>query len=647
MLAWILRSGAFAVVILVSLLAGLQLQETQRTFPLGTDETLTLSFNSSSISKAQAIDGMNRIATDHALTLVKKNADRDDFLHGLSLYQFGDRAPAEPANIDWFDSSMHGQLFSSSQIAQTSLDGSYAVVGPEAGVSALQSFLADSGVQVDATRAGWLDTAAALVVGKGAGLALVSGLVLMTTVVMAWSALHSRARALHILAGVSTPRILRTELRSLAGLLVIPALAGIAAAGVYVFFSRGGSAVTDYFRTLTPWLAGLVAVLVIGSVVVTALSWPSVDTIAHRRPPARAYRVFSEVLKVAALVLVVASLPPLVSAISAATNATADNARWSNLGNEVGLRMTNISDEERLAAVLPRFVTLTRDLDERHDVAVSYAFDPATVQAGQYDDVVLVNPRYLELQHVTALSPVEAGDLPAVTRSDLKANMPLWTKGTAAAADPLSAASYATIRPGTGPVQALSPNAGRSVTLDRPLFVIVNRPADVFGGSFLLSLMSTSNLIFSSDSQLTSQLTDHQLDGYVLSIDRVSDTGLYQSQIDNQDAALRTISIVLLSGSLIISAMLSALVYALSRARPIFALRTSGSSWPRLLRERLLIDIATGTGLTLIAAFLLGVDRASHASVLLIVPVAYAALTVTLHCLAARSVFGRTLTRST
>lgn len=653
------RITSIAIIALLAILASLQITISERDFPLNTEKLAALDFSKSRASKQQAITAIQEISTKHNLTVIKKVADRDDFLHGRSLYVFNAVGDPQQGELEWFDPLMHGTLHPISDLGNGALDGQYVFSGSTAGITTLQEWLKSEHVAASWQDGGWLRVFSAALIESGAGLALLTAIVLLLTLVMSWYAARSKSRSLRLLSGTTTGRIQREDLTSLLGLLFLPAVVGTALSCLVIWFRNGSQHVLPFLGSFAPLVMGYMFLAVLFALGISALTWPSVQSLADREPPVKTFRTTSEVIKASALVLAILCLPPMVAAMATSLTSAAEDARWASLKEQVSIRFAPNMSEERFQAVFPHVEALTSEADKSNDLSFSYLFDDRSIPSdslGDHDGLVFTNSKFLALTGVQTaqeggipngphLQPLDAKTLTPTMSEFLEQSLPIWVRDTSEVnkVEELSLHSYS----GEDKFAALVPAVGGKMTfLSNPLIVVIDEPSSFFNDSFLASTISTANIIFDDGNQLSSLVAANSLDGVVMSIDRVSDVGLYRSQSANQEASVRLISVALILASLVMSAALAARIYAASRSRRHFPLRTSGKSWPHIIGRRLAWEASLALGLAVVGLIAFYQPNDRDFLWILIIPPVYLAITSLMHLLAVRQVFNRLVMRS-
>jgi hypothetical protein len=290
-------------------------------------------------------------------------------------------------------------------------------------------------------------------------------------------------------------------------------------------------------------------------------------------------------------------------------------------------------------------------------LSLSYAVKGEGSDLEGYDGVVWMNRHYLNtiapavgapgsaeaLLQATA-HPVDREDLPLSVKAYLTEQYSLLNRmgrNLDGFNEHASLFRYA----GSHALPVLSQNRGEMDRLTSPLIVLVDDPPSAFNDQNLAALMTSGNASFDDASWVRDYLAAHPIGVKVLSVDRISDSALYNSQLQNQSAWMKTLSFALVLLALVMSIAISAMVHALSTSRRIFAQRTAGWSWSQALRGRLvwegLVVLVIGIG-TFIA---LGSGAKLDAWWILASIPLYMTISTALHLRFARGIFANTVAR--
>lgn len=666
MLKLLVRITSFGIAVFLSVLAGIYISTAEEAFPRGAEFTASLDFSQVQIPKAQVISELDSLADATDLHLAKVVADPEDFFNSRSLYAFGKEAPTTAKKLDWFKPGMHGQLLSARELGTASLSGPYVYSGSENATHQLTQWLDAHLVKRDISAKDTVGILQQALLDTGAWLTFLTCLVLLKTLVIAWYVLRSKARTLKVLCGTPSTKIVLEDLLSLVRVVAIPAIVGILAVIVVVAVQGKASYLTSFALTSGAFLSCALGIMVLCALLVSALTWPSVDGVASRQPPEKNFQKISELLKAATLVLITVTLPVVGASIAEATSLSNQSGQWEVLKGQVSLRIGVRSDAE--------FQSRQAELHDLADAAssagkltLSYAIKPeylvrqdevGSADLGGYDGVVIANPSYLRAISPLIGSDASSGDplgaestkvsfdkLPATLKDYLSIQFPLWNRS----GDNLNGLERDLHNyrfSGQKEFPALTPVLGEMTHFRNPLVILVDDPARTFNNSTIGSFLTTANLTFNDAGWVRDYLAEHSLGGAVLSVDRISDAALYNSQLQNQSAGMKTLSFTLVLLALTMSTAVSALVYALSKSRRLFVQRTSGWTWFKSLARRLVWEGTMAMVLAVAMYFALGAGARPDVWWALIAAPLYVLISLILHISSARGVFTRMLCRA-
>ncbi|MFZ4893900.1 hypothetical protein ACL9RL_05580 [Plantibacter sp. Mn2098] len=444
-------------------------------------------------------------------------------------------------------------------------------------------------------------------------------LLLLVGLTVSWYVLRARARSVKVSCGAPTWRIVVEDYVSLLRVSLPPA--GIALLSAFAVLCLTGrvSFVLEFAQLILGFIEGMFAAMLLTALVISACTWPAVDGIASRRPPERHFRVISEALKAAALIIIALSLPAIGAGIASATQLSEQGARWAALDGQVSIRVRaghplnvpiggNPAGSAPAADPLDRMDPLVAAAQAAGKLTFSYserAEDDAFVTNegatgfGEFDGYAMVNPNYLAaVASLIGLTPtaerplgdlaeeIDVDQLPRTLSRYFLDSYPLWNRdGRTLDGFAERFTFYRYVGPTSFP--GLHPGLSRMDDLRNPVIVVIDDPSSTFTPQFLGSTLSSGNLIFSDADWVRDYLTHSPIGADILSIDRGSDSGLFSSQQAHQTAGVQAVSYALVVLALVASIAVSAWIHALARGRRTFVQRTAGWTWPRVLLARL------------------------------------------------------------
>lgn len=665
MLKSLVKLTSFGIAIFLSILAGIVLTTTDDTFPKGADFKVSLDFTKSQVSKDQAIADLDSLADASGLKLAKVVADPNDFFNSRSLFAFGKDAAKETSEIDWFKPGMTGRLVSSRDLGSASLNGPYVYSGTSSAVDQFVGWVDSHGIARTIVSKNQASIIGQALVESGAWLTFLTCVVLSLTTVISWYVLRARARALKVLNGATTARIAFNDLLSLLVSFCGPALVGLAAAAAVVAAQGKASRLPEFLLTAGGFIAAAAAGMLLCALVVGFITWPTVDGIASRRPPESHFRWASEVLKATTLILVAVMLPVLGTSIGQATDLSNQSAKWQVLKNHVALRIS-VQSEAEFVSRQSALREMSTSASRAGKLTLSYAFAPrmhdqpsqqTRPDTGEFDGIVLVNPDYLR-----AISPLiaagEASSDPLLQRVRERVSydaLPNGIKEFWEQQFPLLSSSGMGMQgnenlqyyryTGQQLFPALPPVIGEMAEFRNPLIIVAESPELTFNDATIAAFLSSGNIIFNDSAWVGEYLQTSSLTTAVLSVDRIADAALYNSQLQNQSAGLKALSFALVLLALTISIAVSALVYAISRSKRLFVERTAGWTWGKSLAQRTASEAGLACALTMSMFLALGgTTRPEVLWAFIGIPL-YLAISSALHITFAKHVFKTTLAR--
>lgn len=653
MLKLFVRVAGAAIAALIALVAGVYAAAADLDGLPDASQIASARFDNSPLGRERLVEQLDAYADSTGVRIVRVSSAPDNFLDERRAFQFGSDAAA-PREIDWFSPTMHGSITSSADLGATTLNGVYALYATDVEAASFRSWAQEelgAEVAVTSKTSGALLEYALLTVG--AWVPGAAALLLLVATILSWYVLRARFRELSILAGARTSMIVLTDLRSLLGALAVPALATILLA-VAIVVTGGFGRIGFYVATIAWFGSALAALAVLVGLLTAVFTLPNLASIAARRPPERGSWMLSELLKATAVVLVAAIIPVATTLFAAASTAAALGATWSALGDTVTVRVGSAALEETENAA---FGGLARSAVQQETAVFSMSLNSNSLrlvdEAGAaelgalgFDGVVIANRRYLEIlssrsgaaRTVSAEALDDLSDLPSSVARLLVPTLELWTQsGTAPEVDLLHPATRMEF-----PVFG-----GMSGTFDTSLRPLILAVDDVggFNDAFLASAISRGNLAFTAPDRVAEDVQSRGMTDLVLSIDRVADLGLYDSQSKQRNAQLGAMAVVLAMLALVLSVAVTACIFALLRRRRSFVQRTAGRGWAAILLPRMLWECVVAMAFSFALATAFAAVSPSALGFAIIAPAAYLTASWLIHRSAAATTFRSTLRR--
>ena len=633
-------------------------EEDEFSFPVGTSESFVLSVSHSDAPKAELVDGLNALAADAGFVLVKVTANPDDPSQ-RDLVWFGSQPQGAEKALSWFDPSMQGSFVASTELGLRPLDGYYAMSDCPTCRASLTAWAQAAGATIEAAQVRSVrGLIAAYLTGSGAGLALLSVVMLMVSVVITWFAALSRSRSLRLLGGVRPWQIHADDVWALARIVVTWSAIGWLLTCCLVLVQRGAGRLGTFVAWSLPTVLTIDAILVITCFVVSWLTRPTVSALAERRPPVAAVRRLSALTRFGAVLLAAAALPYTVHFAQAADSAQIEASRWHAARGAVTVSLSSAIDTGGLDQHRTGLASFVKRADAAGISALSFTLDQAILMPpedlGPYDHVIMSDPAFLSLMSpqggVDALVPVAASEIPAPLLATLRGQFEVWTPDGTSWPEGVALYTYTGSKP--LPAIGLTLTGGATIQASHPLVIVVDHPLTTFTAEgFTLSAMVNGNLVFTDADQVRALLHAEGLDPLVISLDNVADETLDAAQSYGVQARLGVVAVVLTALAVVLALLQAAQVWAGTNQRRIFMLHTAGRSFWSIQRRT---SVREGVFILLVCSLAAVITMATYRTTpgqaalsLLPIVVAYSIGSVAAHNVSARSAFRLTLSRRT
>ncbi|MEV7548258.1 hypothetical protein AB0N89_01375 [Amycolatopsis sp. NPDC089917] len=637
--------GASAVLFcLLALMTHLMVDIHDRAFPVGLNPSslVNLDFSEATLKDDAATSALRSWDSRAGLGLLKETADLDGDLRGKVFIALNDSSTL-PAVVEWYGDEPGAKVVESAALDHVLPSGTYLVTGRTDQLSEVIDDLRGHQVSVTRTDPTLFEDLSGLYFLQSLTIALVTGCVLLVTLVLYWFAAKSRGRALRVLTGTPIARIQLVDVTRFLFLLTLAWAATTATAVLVVGLWKGWS-YTGLFASRMGALGAMVLLLVIVAAgVISAMSAPSPESIARRKPASLGVRRAAGGIKVIAFGFALLAIGPAWAGIATANESAAELGQWDKLANQVRTTFQGTSEDD-FQRLMPPFGAVVRTAASSNTAALSYlttdqpGVPDATQWAaalGRWSSFALVNQRWLDLMRPEGgkvpLTEVPAAAVPPRFLAALTLQVEVWKRSPEPASTVMDGFRYLT--PDGGPVPFAAPG-GELEFHDDTLVIVVPDLWKTFNDSFLVSTASSGNLLFTGLGPTQELIAAQHIDKEI-KVRYAAADGILRAQFAAYDAWLGVVSVIGLAVALMVAAAISAYLSALLEARNDFARRLAGYAWPKVLARRLVPEIVTGT----ILAVLIALVQAEHAPVVLVATVLLLGSAPVAHVFAARRAF--------
>lgn len=600
---------------LLALLATVITDLNDRSFPQGlrASSVLSLDFAQSGMDDVEAFANLAAQDQRWHLGLVKVAPDLSGDIDRVFISVTPGAHP--PRDIPLFRPSERAQLRNASALSRSYATGQYLITDRNAEPAGFRSWLAEHQVGVT-----WVDnsvgtTVRAVTEQNEFLIAVVAAVMLFVALILYWLTVLARGRALRVLGGTSAARVQLEDLVGVAAPVVVAAVMCGAAVTAIVGAHSGWVFTPELLRAVAVIFGTVLVATVVVAAVMSAVSLPSPKMLANRTPGVVTLRKVSAALKLVTFLLVIATIGPAVGSYQNAAQAAQQQAQWRSLSQQVRVAVNGAHGETGFQRIKNQLGATVLDSQRSNGVAFSYTWTPDMVSAAGLarpsQDVSLVSPSWLALMKRDPASSKDftpdpgAASSPMV-RGFLAPNMGLWRRGETPG-DVFRGMQFLRFH-STKTLPLASAGSGDLIFASDALLVVVPDVHAAFNDDYLGSVMSTGNLLFNGADATTAVLHRNELYQQTRVVYAATE-GVLRAQFAAYFAWLRGVSLASMLIALLIAAAVSALISSIIAAKRDFPLRLNGTSWPRIVADRVSIEVAFIVGFALFIVTLQGYER--------------------------------------
>lgn len=624
MLKNVIRVFMVLAMLLASVFAETFIADVETNSPMAMRYEVTLEFNRSSMPRDDIARQVAAIATKHDTPIVLLKSGTDP-LKDYDVFWFGvtpTRYVRADGSIDWYAPNRGGVLRSADRLGTATISGDYAS-DSKAAIGELQTLARQLGGSADQIYTLDARTFVKYLVISSPDL-WAMGLLLLA-LAWAWSGSRSRSRNLRIMNGVS-PWAAQIEDMTMLVRVALPWSAGawlltcVAAAVLH------GPAHVPAFMMFSGIVAfGMVAAMIVGSLLFAMLMTPPARRVTTRRMPNAMIRRGGMVFTVLALTTAIIVLPTSAQAAVLAQQNLDSSARWRRAPNLVALQTTNAgyvglasgnsnSADEYRRTRYDAMLAMLRQVDEAGALVLAANLTnnfyrgmtaPTREQrlesVAPYDQVLVVNRAYLRALHVPedGLRAQRWDTIPSNLRDVLSLDFSSdsdWPNVQPGSGFDIAHACY-TWR-GTGMFPAVDNNSAtlsKGVMADarNPLLIVADRPSSMFTAENFEAWLSWGAVMTTDAAAAQQAIASAGIADMITIRGRVADQILDQARRWQARLVLELVTAALAAAAIILCAALSANIWASERAHEIFLRRTAGESYGRIALARLVWQAAS------------------------------------------------------
>ncbi|MGE7841105.1 hypothetical protein ACQKNX_09960 [Lysinibacillus sp. NPDC093712] len=633
-------------VIMLSLLIFQYTSLVQQRLPLDTTNQFDLNLAETTIAKDKLVLDLNRLTDQYKAIVVKTSVDPENYDNKKDIIYFGTAKPAFQGlliahkEIKWFDSTLRGELLSAAEIGTRSLSGTYASNGGKEFQEALKQWAQQHQIRIlFVQEPSILTIVYAYLFQNGIGNAVLASLLLLVTTIITWIFQHAKARSIRLLGGVKAWKIHVEDTTTIVSFIFVGFLLGLFISLGYVGVIKDIRQIPLVFNRLILCLLLFLLVVGIITVLLSRIAGPKAAHIAKRQIPLKRFSIMGKLSYVLVMILSLIVLPTIITSLLITNQLSKEYSLWDKMQNVVRITMTGLDSLEQ-EAVLPDVEAFFSKMQEANNLSLSLVIDKAISlepsQMGGYDHIIMTDRAWIDLLEIGVETEGKGGklivknleNLPYELSSFLEGQIPLWTKQNEVyPPNGLNFYEYEGKK-----FLALPPNVGlggETVQAKNPLVLLIDGHLTdiVKTKSFLISLVSSGNIVFFDADHLQAALANSVMKPQITSINGIADVALETAQRFKQQYVYYIVAGMLIFVTMFLTGVLNGRLWAGTNVKRIFTLHTFGLPYtsiigPVLKRQLFTIIITTIIG-SIIAYFIHYVQLSILLSSALLVGILY------------------------
>lgn len=581
---------------------------------------LSLNIADSSASKSQLSRELAAIGEEHNALICKVSPDEKHYLTKTDIVLFSGSTDSEigpsldsDSNIQWTDSDISGKLIDYEDMGSRTLNGSYCASNTAGLRDAIQQWAASRAIVIEWHALSGLT--APVLVGSmffnASGLLIPASMLFVAASVLFMAQKRWNTNRILLIGGVPYSRV-RGSLAACAILSLLQGLlAGYLMFAIYVAIFAGGLAQLHIIASaILPTILPLSIIAAIAGSILGGAMVPSFESLHQRKASSLPIRILKSSLTVCSLLIVMAGIFLGCSLLEDERMLLSQSSMYEQMASATRVSLRAIPSERNDGGISYTKEHIEKLIDEAersgillvsNDVKQSMSLDASDCEG--FDSYVIVNRAYLDLLDIGigksgsggSITQLEIDDVPelAIELTDI------W--GGDSANDDFSFWSYS----GSG-LLALGANTsqgGRNVTYDNPLVILIEAPMSSLNyEGFTGAMLTTGNVFFSDYDTLDELISATGSREFIASIDRLFEAAQLYAQIASSRANVLLAAIIAACAVVISMAIQSALSWSSLNRKRIFANRTSGKSYPRIVLNNMKRMICIGAALIFASA---------------------------------------------
>lgn len=573
----------------------------QRQAPFDTDISFTLNTADSSIPKKQIAEELAAIGKKHDALICKVSPDEKHYLTKTDVVLFSGSTDSligpvidNDSDIQWLDSGISGQLINYKKVGSRTLSGLYCASNSTGLSDAIQEWALSRAIIIEWNALSGLTTS--VLVGamftNASGLLIPASMLFVAASVLFMTQKRWNTNRILLINGVSYLCV-RESMATCAALSLLQGLLiGYLLFILYILAFAGGMAqLRIILSAILPAVLILSLVVVVAATMLGGVSVPSFESLHQRKAFSRPIKIIKSSLTVCSLLIVMAGIFFGCSLLENERMLLSQSEVYKQMSSATRVSLRAMPTErndggisygkehiERLINEAERDEILLVSLDVKQSMSLNAS------ECEGFDSFVIVNKAYLDLSGIGIGTDGVNGSIVRLstdTVPNTAKELSLLWRGDSAD-ESFSFWSYS----GNGllTLGANTSQGGRNVIYNNPLVILVEQPMSTYDyAGFTSAMLSTGNIFFADYEKLDTLILATGCEEFIASIDRLFEVAQLYAQIAAKRANVLIAAIVTACAVVISMAIQSALSWSSLNQKKVFAIRSSGKSYPYIV----------------------------------------------------------------
>ncbi|MCI8367529.1 MAG: hypothetical protein HFJ66_08065 [Eggerthellaceae bacterium] len=597
---WILRICSFAMCIVMGVCAIAAARGYQQIYPYDANVLFSISTTDSSRTKDELAHGLSALGNEFKTIIGKVSANPKDYRNERDIVVFsGEPEPtAGPITVNgsvhWLDPHMSGKVISHDDLGDRSLDGQFFAIGTHDFIDALSEWGESNSVEICLEKVS--DGSESLVIRNflqtSTGMLAIVCFFLVIASVLALMRRLYRKQKVELIEGIPYWKVRARCCLEILFLTAQGCMPGCLAIALYLLALPQGIMQLGLVASLCSQAMLLycsIAFAIVGAIALFCV--PSFKDLGQRSVTARQTKTLSLGLEIAGIALVVISSISTAGMLNAETRIL-ENARiYEEMPEATRVRLLYTPDEATIDNA-PETHELISNASESGSLLLSLDVGQSMLitedELRGFDGFVVVNRSFLNEIHVGVEEPGGSGAIFKINQDQVPA--PLWDQTQVWLSNNTKTDPTFYRYEGEG-LLALGANVsqgGTATLMKNPLVLLADNISEDWSYSgFIVPLLTTGNLFFSSYESAQNLIEESGMSGYIAAIDNIVELSLQQAQAAYMKAVVLLVSVLTALALVVVMGAQDAASWCSAKSKLIFARRSSGSTLPSISTAKL------------------------------------------------------------